>query len=169
MSRPDQLRWLRFIDRLTRRALRDADVLDQGPIGRAREISENCPSSEKKNRKKPRYDKINPDPYAHAKRTARRLAATPALRSYRGGPASRTPPAHACRLLECPHLAVARAPHLNLSPGQLPCITKSTPTPSSSNRFTTTCGSNIPNGSSQMANPPCVILTSRALPSCSTL
>ena len=32
----------------------------------------------------------------------------------------------------------------------------------SGNRFTTTYGSNIPNGSSQMANLPCVILTRRA-------
>ena len=44
---------------------------------------------------------------------------------------------------------------LNLSPGQLPRLTKFTPTPNSGNRFTTTCGSNIPNGSSQMANLPC--------------
>ena len=43
------------------------------------------------------------------------------------------------------------------------------PTPSSSNRFTTTCESNIPNGSSQMANPPCVILTMRASWNCSTV
>jgi hypothetical protein len=58
---------------------------------------------------------------------------------------------------------------LNLSPSQLPCLTKSTPTPSSSNRFTTICGFNIPNGSSPMANVPRVILTSRALWNCSTL
>ena len=135
-----------------------------------------------------RYDKINVAPYAHAKRTARRLAATPAQPSNPVGPASCTPQAHACRPLEYPHLALAHAhganarrrfrrarcgnhlaPHLNLSPSQLPCITKSTPTPSSSNRFTTTCGSNIPTGSSQMANPPCVILTSRALWNCSAL
>jgi len=119
-----------------------------------------------------RYEKINPDPYA--KRTARRLAATPALRGHPVGPASCTPQAHACRPLEYVHLAVPHAhgaktrrrfcralcrnrpaSHLNFSPGQLPCITKSTPTPSSGNRFTTTCGSNIPNGSSEMANPPC--------------
>ena len=43
------------------------------------------------------------------------------------------------------------------------CLTKSGPTPSSRNRFTTICGSNIPNGSSQMASPRCVILTSHAL------
>ena len=55
------------------------------------------------------------------------------------------------------------APHLNLSPSQWPCLTKSTPTPSSGNRFTTICGSNIPNGSSQMADVPSVILTSHAL------
>src|SRR5438132_14180720 len=39
-------------------------LLDQSPIGRARETCENSPSSDKKNRKKLRYDKINPDPYA---------------------------------------------------------------------------------------------------------
>jgi len=143
-------------------------------------------SLDKKNRKKLRYDKINPDP--HAKRTARRVAATPALQSNPVGPASRIPQARACRLLECPHLAIPRAhgakarrrfrralcrnrlpAHLNLSPSQLPCITKSTPTSSSGNRFTTTCGSNIPNGSNQMANPPYVILTSRASRNYSTL
>jgi len=48
----------------------------------------------------------------------------------------------------------------------LPCLTKSTPTPSFGNRFTTTCGSNIPNGSSQMAGPQCVIFTKRASWSC---
>ena len=37
------------------------------------------------------------------------------------------------------------------------------------NRFTTTCGFNIPNGSSQMASPPCVILTRRASWNCSIL
>ena len=42
-------------------------------------------------------------------------------------------------------------------------------TPTSGDRFTTTCGSNIPNGSSQMANPPSVILTRRASRNCSTL
>src|SRR6266487_4673771 len=84
-----------------------------------------------------RYDKINAAPYAHAKRTARRLAATPAQRSNPVGRASCTPQADACRPLEDAHLAVARAhganarrrfcrarcgnppaPHLNLSPGQ---------------------------------------------------
>ena len=112
--------------------------------------------------KEPPYDKINPDPYAHAKRTARRLAATPAPQSDRVGPASHTPRAGACRLLEL----LARAPrrhrwstiparfwrnrstaHLNLSPRQWRWLTKSTPTPSFGNRFTTTCGSSIPNGS----------------------
>jgi hypothetical protein len=43
-----------------------------------------------------------------------------------------------------------------------PCLTKSTPTPSFGNRFTTTSGSNIRNGSSQVASPPCVIFTRRA-------
>ena len=55
-----------------------------------------------------RYEKINPDPYAYAKRTARRVAATPARRSHPVGP-SRTPQAHACRLLEDPHLAISCA------------------------------------------------------------
>ena len=61
------------------------------------------------------------------------------------------------------------APQVNLLPSQCPCITKSTPTPSFGNRFTTICGSNIPNGSSQMVNAPWVILTRRALWNCSTL
>ena len=43
------------------------------------------------------------------------------------------------------------------------------PIPSSGNRFTTTYGSNIPNGFCQMANPPCVIPTRRASGNCSTL
>ena len=94
----------------------------------------------------------------------------------RVGPVSHTPRAGACRLLE----TLARAPrrhrwsaiparlwrnrsaaHLNLSPRQWRWLTKSTLTPNSGNRFTTTCRSNIPNGSSQMAKPPCVILTRR--------
>src|SRR2546423_13639146 len=57
--------------------------------------------------KKLRYDKINPDPYG--KWAARRVAATPAVRSHRVGPASRTPPGPACRLLEDPHLAISCA------------------------------------------------------------
>jgi hypothetical protein len=126
------------------------------------------------------------DPYA--KRTAGRVAAAPALQSNPVGPAPRTPQAHACRRLEYLHLAAPRthrtnvrrrfrhalgrhrpAPHLNLLLSQLPCITKSTLTPSSRNRFTTICGSNIPNGSSQMASAPRVILTRRALWNCSAL
>ena len=135
---------------------RHANVLDQGPIGRARETCENLSSLARKNRKNLRYEKINPDTYA--KRTARRVAATPALQSNPVGLATRTPQAHACRPLDYPHLAVARAhsakarrrfcrgrcgnppaAHLNFSPSQLPCLTKSTPIPSSSNRFTTVC------------------------------
>jgi len=104
------------------------------------------------------YEKINPDPYAYTKRTAGRFATTPALRSHPIGSASYTPQARACRPLECPHLAVARAhgakagrrfrqalcrkrpaPHLNLSRSQWPCLPKFTPTASSGNRFTTTC------------------------------
>src|SRR2546425_9788192 len=54
-----------------------------------------------------RYEKINPDPYA--KRTACRVAATPAQRSNPVGPAWCTPQAHACLRLEYPHLAVPRA------------------------------------------------------------
>ena len=102
----------------------------------------------------------------------------------RVGPPSHTPRAGACRLLEL----LARAPrrhrrstiparlwrnrsaaHLNLSPRQWRWLTKSTPTPSFGNRFTTICGFSIPNGFSQMANPPCVILTRRASWNCSTL
>src|SRR5437773_925904 len=63
--------------------------------------------STKKNRKKLRYEKINPD--AYAKWTAGRVAATPALQSIPVGPAPCTPQGPACRLLEYPHLAVARA------------------------------------------------------------
>src|SRR3989442_3160893 len=55
---------------------------------------------DKKNRKNLRYD---PDPYA--KRTARRVAATPALQSNPVGPACRTPQARARGRLEYPHLA----------------------------------------------------------------
>src|SRR5437899_12867280 len=86
---------------------RHANVLDQGPIGRARETCENLSSLARKNRKNLRYEKIDPDPYA--KRTARRVAATPALQSNPVGLATRTPQAHACRPLEYPHLAVPRA------------------------------------------------------------
>src|SRR5207237_10718124 len=60
-------------------------------------------------------------------------------------------------------------PHLKLSPSQRPFLTKSTLTPSCGNRFTTTSGSNIPNGSSQMASLRCAILTRRASWNCSTL
>ena len=83
-----------------------------------------------------RYEKIDPDPYA--KRTAGRVAETPALRSHSVGPTSRTPQANARRPLEYSHLAIpgaygayARpsfapspssdlhpASHLNPSPGQ---------------------------------------------------
>src|SRR6266404_431888 len=66
-------------------------------------------SSDKKNRKKPRYEKINLDPYAHAKRTARRVAGTPAQRSNPVGPASCAPQTQACLPLEDPPLAVPRA------------------------------------------------------------
>ena len=121
-----------------------------------------------------RHDKINPDPYA--KRTAGRVAATPAVQSISVGPAQCTPQARACRSLVYPHLGTARAhgakagrqagPTLESSPSKLcpcggctpsgfPCLTKPITTPNSGNRFTTTCGSNIPNGSSQMANTPC--------------
>src|SRR5439155_17632021 len=113
------------------------------------------------------YDKINVDPYA--KWTDRRVAGTPASWSDRVGSASRRTRAPACRFLEYPHATIPRnydanarrrfpqalggnlaAPYLNL----LPCLPKPITTPSSGNRYTTTCGSNIPNGSSQMANPP---------------
>jgi hypothetical protein len=102
------------------------------------------------------YDKIDSDPYA--KRVARRVASTPARQSNPVSPSSRAPQVRACRLLDCLHLAVPRAhgtsarrrfrralcrnrpaPHLNLSVSQLPCLTKSAATPSSSNRFTATC------------------------------
>ena len=77
-----------------------------------------------------RYDKINTAPYA--KRTARRVAGTPAPQSDRVGRASRTSQAGACRHLEYLYLAVARTkagrrfrqalggnrstPHVNLLP-----------------------------------------------------
>jgi len=87
-----------------------AFLLDQGPIGRAHETCENPPvfgQEKQKTTEKLRYGKINPDPYA--KRNAGRVAATPALQSDPVGTASRTPQAHACHLLEYPHLAVARS------------------------------------------------------------
>src|SRR5213080_872558 len=40
---------------------------------------------------------------------------------------------------------------------------RSSTTPGAGNRFTATCGSNIPNGSSQMANPPCASWKSSTL------
>src|SRR5437762_4237185 len=54
-----------------------------------------------------RYEKITPNPYAMW--TARRVAATPALRGHPVGPAPCTPQAHACRPLEYLHLAVPLA------------------------------------------------------------
>ena len=82
-----------------------------------------------------RYEKINADPYAE--RTARRVAAAPALQSNPVDLASRASQAHAHRPLEYSHLAIPRAhianarrrfcrafcrncpaSHLNLSPGQ---------------------------------------------------
>lgn len=133
-----------------------------------------------------RHEKINADSYT--KRTAGRVAATPALQNTPVGLAQCTTQPHARCPLEYPHLAVASAygtharppfassfrrnrpaSYLNLSPGQLPCLIQSTRTPNSSDRFTTICGSNIPNGSSQMANLPSVILTTLASRKCSTL
>src|ERR1700720_2775153 len=89
-----------------------------------------------KTKERIRYERINPDPYA--KRTARRVAAAPALQSNPVGLASRTPQADARRPLEYSHLAIPHAhganacrrfcrafcrncpaPHLNLSPGQI--------------------------------------------------
>src|SRR5437773_11982578 len=82
-------------------------LLDQVTIGGALETCENRPVFGQENRKKLRYEKINPD--AYAKWTAGRVAATPALQSIPVGPAPCTPQGPACRLLEYPHLAVARA------------------------------------------------------------
>ena len=111
-------------------------------------------------------------------------AATPAPKSDRVGPASHTPRAGACRLLELLACAPRRhrwstiparlwrnrsAAHLNLSPRQWRWLTKFRPTPSFGKRFTTTCGSNILNGCSQMASLPFVILTRRASWCCSML
>src|SRR5438034_4723369 len=53
------------------------------------------------------HEKINADPYT--KRTAGRVAATPALQNKPVGLASCTTQAHARCPLECPHLAVASA------------------------------------------------------------
>src|SRR5678815_5151307 len=64
--------------------------------------------SRQENRKNYVMTKSTPTPYAYAKRTARRVAATPARRSHPVGP-SRTPQAHACRLLEDPRLAISCA------------------------------------------------------------
>jgi hypothetical protein len=85
---------------------RHANVLDQGPIGRARETCENLSSLARKNRKNLRYEKIDPDPYA--KRIVGRVAATPALYGIPVGPAPCTAQADAFRPLEYPHVAVAR-------------------------------------------------------------
>src|SRR4029453_460276 len=52
---------------------------------------------------------------------------------------------------------------------QTPSLPQATPNSSFGNRFPTICGSNILNGSSQMANPPCVILTRRVSWNCSAL
>jgi hypothetical protein len=143
---------------------------------------EHCHTSNKKALMKKKRHDLDCDPYA--KRTAGRVVATPASKSDRVGPAPHPPRAGACRLWGL----LARAPrrhrwstiparlwrnhsaaHLNLSPSQWRWLTKSTPTPNFGNRFMTTCGSNIPNGSSQMANPRCVILTRRASWNCSWL
>jgi hypothetical protein len=51
---------------------------------------------------------------------------------------------------------------LNPRLSQRPCLLKSAPTPTFGNRFTTTCGCNIPNGSKQMASRLCVISTRHA-------
>ena len=169
---PESTKARRLSERLVKMTPRSAQIWSSQPL---------------KNRK-PRYDKINPDPYAYAKRTAGRVAATPALRSLPVGPASRTPQAAACRLLEYFLLAVGAlsrrhrwstipprlwenpsAAHLKSFTKSIACFTKSTPTPSFGNRFTTTCGFNIPNGFNQMANPPCVILTRGASWNCSPL
>jgi hypothetical protein len=154
-----------------------------------RNCRQHCQNLKKKaayeNEKKPRSGKINSDSYA--KRTTSRVAATPARQSDRVGRASRTPRTDAFRLFDRAHLAVGAcscrqlwstipprrwtnppAAQLNLSPRQWRWLTKCTPTPSFGNRFTMTCGSNIPNGFSQMANPPCVILTRRVSSNCST-
>ena len=130
-----------------------------------------------------RYETINPDTYA--KRTAGRVAATPALQNTPVDLASCTTQAHARCPLEYPHLAVASPYGTRFAPRTSPdtfradlksfteadCHVSSNPhvhrTPGS--RFTTICASNIPNGSSQMANPPSVILTTRVSRKCSTL
>ena len=71
-----------------------------------------------------RNEKINPDPYA--KRTAGRVAATPAGQNTPVGLASWTTQAHARCPLEYPHLAVAGAygtharPPFAPSPGRIP-------------------------------------------------
>ena len=56
------------------------------------------------------------------------------------------------------------APHGDLSSSQLLIALKSTLMLNYGSRFTTTYGSNILNGSTQMANPQCVMFTKRALP-----
>ena len=155
-----------------------------GPRSHMGICREHCQTSNKEafyeKQKRLRHDKIKPDPYA--KRTARSAAATPALQNNSVGPASRTTDTGASSFLDYPHPAVARthgtnarrrfrqalcgnrsAPHLTFHQSQLPCLTKSTPTLSSGKRFTTTCASNIQNGSSQMADVQSVILMSHAL------
>ncbi len=59
------------------------------------------------------------------------------------------------RALTAPKPVDAPSPHLNLHQANSHVSPNSITTPNSGSRFTTTCGSNIPNGSSQMANPPC--------------
>jgi hypothetical protein len=133
------------------------------------------------------YGKINRGPYA--KRAASRVAATPAPERDRVSPPSRAPRADVFRLFGHTHPVLGArswrhrwstipprlsrgtrsAAHLNLLPIQRPWLTESTLTPSFGNRFTTTCGSSIPNGCSQTASLPCVILTRRASWNCSTL
>src|SRR5881275_3650461 len=58
---------------------------------------------------------------------------------------------------------------LEFSPNHRRCATKSTLTQHYCDRSTMICGSNIPNGSSQMASLRCVILTRRASWNCSIL
>src|SRR5437762_12512396 len=60
-----------------------------------------------------------------------------------------------CRMLAPPTLANHTAGPFT---SQEPCFTKSAPTPSSTNRFTTTCPQNIQTGCSQKASHPCEIL-----------
>jgi hypothetical protein len=74
-----------------------------------------------------RYEKLNPD--AYAKRIACRVAATAAIQSNSVGPASRTPRADACRLLEYTRMAIACAQGTNARQRFRQALSRNSPAP----------------------------------------